>query len=106
MPRSAGGSRLRFWIRRVVGFSDFAPIPPNSPNHALWSRMAPETVVAQVVSHTPSIYMHDYGGEPLDFYMYTANFRVSDRETAMEVYMGVPLAALTPSGKFTCDAGS
>ena len=30
--------------------------------------------------------------------MYTANFRESERETAMEAYMGVPMAALTPSG--------
>ena len=93
-----GGIEITFLDPTGSGFFDFAPIPPNSPNHALWSRMAPETVVAQVVSHTPSIYVHDYGGDPLDLYMYTANFRASDRETAMEAYMGVPMAALTPSG--------
>ena len=93
-----GGIEITFLDPTGSGFFDFAPIPPNSPNHALWSRMAPETVVARVVSHTPSVYMHDYGGDPLDLYMYTANFRASDRETAMEAYMGVPMAALTPSG--------
>ena len=93
-----GGIEITFLDPTGSGFFDFAPIPPNSPNHALWSRMAAETVVARVVSHTPSVYMHDYGGDPLDLYMYTANFRASDRETAMEAYMGVPMAALTPSG--------
>ncbi|MCY3870764.1 MAG: GWxTD domain-containing protein [Gemmatimonadetes bacterium] len=93
-----GGIEITFLDPTGSGFFDFAPIPPNSPNHALWSRMAPETVVAQVVSQTPSIYMHDYGGGPLDLYMYTANFRASERETAMEAYMGVPIVALTPSG--------
>ncbi|MXX12636.1 MAG: GWxTD domain-containing protein, partial [Gemmatimonadetes bacterium] len=93
-----GGIEITFLDPTGSGFFDFAPIPPNSPNHALWSRMAPETVVARVVSHTPSVYVHDYGGDPLDFYMYTANFRESERETAMETYMGVPMAALTPSG--------
>ena len=93
-----GGIEITFLDPTGSGFFDFAPVPPNSPNHALWSRMAPETVVAQVVSQTPSIYVHDYGGDPLDLYMYTANFRASERETAMEAYMGVPMAALTPSG--------
>ncbi len=93
-----GGIEVTFLDPTGSGFFDFAPVPPNSPNHALWSRMAPETVVAQVVSQTPSVYVHDYGGDPLDLYMYTANFRASERETAMEAYMGVPLAALTPSG--------
>ena len=93
----SGGIEITFLDPTGSGFFDFAPIPPNSPNHALWSRMAPEMVVARVVSQTPSVYVHDYGGEPLDFYMYTANFRASERETAMEVYMGVPMAALTPS---------
>ena len=93
-----GGIEITFLDPTGSGFFDFAPIPPNSPNHALWSRMAPETVVAQVVSQSPSVYVHDYGGDPLDLYMYTANFRASERETAMEAYMGVPMAALTPSG--------
>ena len=93
-----GGIEITFLDPTGSGFFDFAPIPPNSPNHALWSRMAPETVVARVVSQSPSVYVHDYGGDPLDLYMYTANFRASDRETAMEAYMGVPMAALTPSG--------
>ena len=93
-----GGIEITFLDPTGSGFFDFAPIPPNSPNQALWSRMAPETIVARVVSHTPSVYMHDYGGDPLDLYMYTANFRESERETAMEAYMGVPMAALTPSG--------
>ncbi|MYD59728.1 MAG: GWxTD domain-containing protein [Gemmatimonadetes bacterium] len=93
-----GGIEITFLDPTGSGFFDFAPIPPNSPNHALWSRMAPETVVAQVVSQSPSVYVHDYGGDPLDLYMYTANFRESERETAMETYMGVPMAALTPSG--------
>lgn len=93
-----GGIEITFLDPTGSGFFDFAPIPPNSPNNALWSRMAPETVVAQVVSQSPSVYVHDYGGDPLDLYMYTANFRASDRETAMETYMGVPIAALTPSG--------
>ena len=93
-----GGIEITFLDPTGSGFFDFAPIPPNSPNHALWSRMAPETVVARVVSQSPSIYVHDYGGDPLDLYMYTANFRESERETAMEAYMGVPMAALTPSG--------
>ncbi len=93
-----GGIEVTFLDPTGSGFFDFAPIPPNSPNHALWSRMAPETVVARVVSQSPSIYVHDYGGDPLDLYMYTANFRESERETAMEAYMGVPMAALTPSG--------
>ncbi len=93
-----GGIEITFLDPTGSGFFDFAPIPPNSPNQALWSRMAPETIVARVVSHTPSVYMHDYGGDPLDLYMYTANFRESERETAMETYMGVPMAALTPSG--------
>ena len=93
-----GGIEITFLDPTGSGFFDFAPIPPNSPNHALWSRMAPETVVARVVSQSPSIYVHDYGGDPLDLYMYTANFRESERETAMETYMGVPMADLTPSG--------
>lgn len=93
-----GGIEITFLDPTGSGFFDFAPIPPNSPNHALWSRMAPETVVAQVVSQSPSVYVHDYGGDPLDLYMYTANFRASERETAMEAYMGVPMVALTPSG--------
>ncbi len=93
-----GGIEITFLDPTGSGFFDFAPIPPNSPNHALWSRMAPETVVARIVSQSPSVYVHDYGGDPLDLYMYTANFRESERETAMEAYMGVPMAALTPSG--------
>ena len=45
-----GGIEITFLDPTGSGFFDFAPIPPNSPNHALWSRMAPETVVARVVS--------------------------------------------------------
>ena len=94
-----GGIEITFLDPTGSGFFDFAPIPPNSPNHALWSRLAPEKVVAQVVSRTPSVYRHAYGGEPMDFYMYAANFRASDRETNMEVYLGVPIAALTPTSQ-------
>ena len=94
-----GGIEITFLDPTGNGFFDFAPIPPNSPNHALWTRLAPEKVVAQVVNRTPSVYRHDYGGDPMDFYLYEANFRASERETKMEVYMAVPIAALTPASR-------
>ena len=96
-----GGIEITFLDPTGSGFFDFAPIPPNSPNHALWSRLAPERVVAQVVNRTPSVYRHDYGGDPMGFYMYAANFRASEQEadTKVEVYMGVPIAALTPASQ-------
>ena len=95
----AGGIEITFLDPTGNGFFDFAPIPPNSPNHALWTRLAPEKVVAQVVNRTPSVYRHDYGGDPMDFYMYAANFRTSERETKLEVYMAVPIAALSPASR-------
>ncbi|MCZ6634214.1 MAG: hypothetical protein O7G87_12480, partial [bacterium] len=89
----AGGIEVTFLDPTGKGLYDYAPVPPNSINHALWSSLAPENVVARVANRTPSIYNYDYGGDPLDFYLYTADFR-DEKGTGLEVYMGVPVDQL------------
>ncbi|MDP6042475.1 MAG: GWxTD domain-containing protein, partial [Candidatus Latescibacteria bacterium] len=82
------GFEITFLDPTGEGLFDFAPMPPNSRHWALWQQLAPETIVAKVTNRTPSIYAFDYGGEPLDLYLYTANFQGERNKTALEVYMG------------------
>jgi hypothetical protein len=88
------GFEITFLDPTGEGLFDFAPMPPNSRHWALWRQLAPETIVAKVTNRTPSVYAFDYGGEPLDLYLYSANFQGERDKTALEVYMGVPLSEL------------
>ena len=88
------GFEITFLDPTGEGMYDYAPIPPNSRYWTLWRQLAPETIVAQVTHKTPSIYAFDYGGEPLDLYLYTANFEGKEKKTDLEVYMGVPVSEL------------
>ena len=99
MPRLAGGIEITFLDPTGSGFFDFAPIPPNSPNHALWSRMAPETVVARVVSHIAFGLCALITGAILWIFICTRQIsaNLSERRLWRRIW-GVPMAALTPSG--------
>ncbi|MCZ6636097.1 MAG: GWxTD domain-containing protein, partial [bacterium] len=89
-----GGIEVTFLDLTGKGFYDYAIPPPNSRNYKLWQRLAPEAVVARVTNQTPSVYEFDYGGDPLRIYVYTADFKVSDWDSNLEIYIGVPWSEL------------
>jgi hypothetical protein len=51
----AGGIEITFLDPTGKRLYDYAPVPPNSVNYALWVSLAPENVVARVTNRTPSI---------------------------------------------------
>ena len=52
--------------------------------------------IERVQSKTPSVYRHDYGGDPLDMHMVTADFRSLDRRMDdLTAYTGISMDDLT-----------
>ena len=80
----------------ALGDFDFQfPQPPvNSPNVILWQKMAPETVVARVISRTPSVYKYDYGTESIPMYLSVADFQGTEKSSRLDAFIGVPWASL------------
>jgi hypothetical protein len=70
---------------------DFAPAP-----NSRWRNFSPRRTIERVQSKTPSVYRHDYGGDPLDMHMVTADFRSLDRRMDdLTAYTGISMDDLT-----------
>ncbi|MDA0711980.1 MAG: GWxTD domain-containing protein, partial [bacterium] len=89
-----GGFELCF--HDALGDYDYQfPLPPvDSPNYRLWEYLAPEAVVQRAVSKAPSVYQYAYGGDPLPLFVTTADFKGSEKNTSLDVYLGVPFQDL------------
>jgi GWxTD domain-containing protein len=85
-----GGFEVTFIDDIGKGFYEFASPPAGSRNPGLWAQMSPATVVGRIVNKNPSIYNHDYGGEPIGLFVSSAGFRGDGRNTDFEVYVGIP----------------
>ena len=97
MPRSAGGIEITFLDPTGSGFLISRLFRQFAQSHAVVANGARDGCGTGCVPYAFGLCTR-LRGRSLDLYMYTANFRESERETAMETYMGVPMAALTPSG--------
>jgi hypothetical protein len=89
-----GGIEIAFIDEIGKGFYEFARTPPGSPNHILWEGLSPSTVVGRITSREPSVYSHDYAGEPIDLFVNTAGFRALRGLTNFEVYLSVPVSQI------------
>lgn len=89
-----GGIELTFTDRLRNGTFDFVEPPVGTVFTPLWEEMAPATVTGRVIEETPSVYHHNYGGDPVDLYVDVANFRGRGRRTRAEIYTGVPLSRI------------
>lgn len=89
----SGGIEITFIDLQGDGIYEFAEVPGHSSYVHLWQHLSPRAVFHRAVSANPSHYEYDYGGPPLDLSVSHAQFR-SGRDTALEVYVGVPWSAL------------
>lgn len=90
-PYVGGGIELAFTDELGIYDFDFAP-PPNRR----WEAFAPQLILERVRSRTPSVYRHDYGGDPLGLHLVTAGFRsVEEGAETLTAYTGVSLEDLS-----------
>ncbi len=95
----AGGFEVTFIDEFGRGFYEFAVPPPGTRYPIFWQQMSPEAIVGRIVSDRPSIYEHDYGGDPLTLFVTTAGFRGVGEETNQEIYLGLPLKEIAHGRK-------
>ena len=90
-PYVGGGIEVAFTDEMGIYDFDFAQ-PPSQR----WRSFSPQLAVERVRSRTPSVYRHDYGGDPFDLHVATAAFRSPGAsQEDLTFYAGVPLEALT-----------
>ena len=99
-----GGIEVAF-VDNVVNFSyDYPELPTYTDLREFWRDRSAFTVVETAISKAPSIYTHEYGGEALRAHYSTADFRASDGESGLEIYLGVDWAdmKLETKGRDKC----
>jgi GWxTD domain-containing protein len=90
-PFLAGGVEVVF--ADVTGKYQFDFARPPSPR---WRPFSSALVVERTRKRTPSVYRHDYGGDPLAMHLASADFRSSkSRQADLITYTGVPLEELS-----------
>ena len=89
-----GGIEITFTDEFGKGIYGFAPVPLEASvpvrQLAKLSRYSPENVVLQAARSTPDYYEAPENKNPLGFYYDLADFQGIGRQTALEVYMGIP----------------
>lgn len=100
-PDVAGGIEVVFAALDSRGAFDFPDMPQgrvlSTFNQSQWTAKRPDRVVARAVGRQPEIYRPLT--RDLAFHFDAADFRGKPPHTRLEVYYGIPLIALTDSGR-------